>query len=401
MSHADVLALLEAAALMPGRVRALLSGDTEESAALQHHLDGCGACRREAGAWQAVDEALVAVAPDPLPAPAAAKARILANVVATGVARGPDRILGAPRPALSAAGGVGGVAAGTDGAAASSDSPTAPHAAAPADADAPPAPNAGRVWRTPGGAPMPSPMPVPVPAGTAAPGAPLPGDHAPAAPAAPAGPVGPAANAHPGDRAAVGTPEGAAVPPGRRGLRVLAGGRDGEGVGFRVFLAVAAAAVFLFALGAALGGPLGLSSPQAVTDTAARVELEKILGRMSDLLQVPGAIDNWAPLTDMDGEPAGAVVLGLPETNLLGVVTRALTPLPDDGRYLCILEREGERYEIGYMRFAADPDAEGDVAYWVGPLGEDVPLNAGLPGDVFTVFVEGQTSGPPLLSAVF
>ena len=263
----------------------------------------------------------------------------------------------------------------------------------PAHRPAPPPP----AGRPPGGGPPPPPPPPPAGPGPPAP----PGGPPPAAPTAGGAPTTahPGAHAHPGGPAVTGSPDAAAVPPGRRGLRVLAGGRGGEGIGFRVFLAVAAAAVFLFAMGAALGGPLGLTSPQSVPDTAARVELEKILGRMSDLLELPGA--TVAPLTDQEGEPAGAVVLALPETNLLGVVTRALGPLPEDGRYVCILEREGERYEVGYMRFAADPVAEGDVAYWVGPLGEDVPLNAGLPGDVFAVFVEGETSGPPLLSAVF
>ena len=51
-------------------------------------------------------------------------------------------------------------------------------------------------------------------------------------------------------------------------------------------------------------------------------------GRLSDLLQLPGA--TVAPLTDQDGEPAGAVVLAPPDTRLLGVVTRALPPLDGD-----------------------------------------------------------------------
>jgi hypothetical protein len=187
----------------------------------------------------------------------------------------------------------------------------------------------------------------------------------------------------------------------RRGMRALPGGKDGDGIGFRVFLAVAAAAVFLFVLGAALGGPLGLTAPASpvAPDTTARVELEKVLGRVSDLLELDGT--TRAPLTDQAGLPAGAVLLGPAELNLLAIVSRSL-PEPTDGvRYVCLLEREGERYEIGFMRFAGDPDAEGHVAYWVGPLDESVPMDAGAPGDAVLVFREGETNGSPLLSTTF
>lgn len=398
MSHADVLALLEAATLTPGRLRALVAAETEEGAALRGHLADCADCRRELDAWQAVDEALVAVAPVTLTAPPAAKGRIIANVLATGVARSPDRVLGAVGsgpPAVPAVPPAVPAAPPTVVAANPVDVPAPAAVPAPAVRAAPaptptpiatgepPAPNAGRVWRTPGGAPLPSPTPT-VAGVTMAPAAgPAAATDASTAPSTSAVPEGEPA-----------TPAG-----GKRGLRLLPGGGDGEGVGFRVFLAVAAAAVFLFALGAALGGPLGLTSPQTVRDTTARVELEKVMGRMSDLLQLPGA--TVAPLTDRNGEPAGAVVLALPETNLLGVVTRALPPLDGDARYVCILVREDERFEIGYMKFAADALVEGDVAYWVGPLSEDVPLNAGLPGDKFRVYVEGDTGGEPLLTTTF
>ena len=83
------------------------------------------------------------------------------------------------------------------------------------------------------------------------------------------------------------------------------------------------------------------------------------------------------------------------------MVTRALPPLPDGGRYVCILERGDERFEVGYMKFASDPVTEGDVAYWIAPLSDEVPLDAGAPGDTFNVFVEGETSGDPLLTTTF
>jgi hypothetical protein len=182
-------------------------------------------------------------------------------------------------------------------------------------------------------------------------------------------------------------------------MRLLPGGKDGDGIGFRVFLAVAAAAVFLFALGAALGGPLGLTTPTTVQDETARVELEKVVGRMSDLLQQPGAV--VAPLTDQAGEPAGAVVLAPADTRVLGVVTRAL-PAPTDGtRYVCVLIRGEERFEVGFMKFAADPTSDGDVAYWIAPLSDEVPMDVGAPGDVFNVYVEGETGGEPILTTTF
>jgi hypothetical protein len=37
----------------------------------------------------------------------------------------------------------------------------------------------------------------------------------------------------------------------------------------------------------------------------------------------------------------------------------------------------------------------------VGPLSEDVPLDAGRVGDVFKIFVDGDTGGQPLLSTTF
>jgi hypothetical protein len=385
MTHAEVAAIIEGAIGTPGRLRALLAAATPEGDALRAHLADCAECRGEADAWQAVDEALVAVTPDTMTAPASAKARILSNVVATGVARSPDRVLG-----QSPAAGIAASAAG--GAAATPVSATG--AAAPAAGPSAEPPNAGRVWRTPGGQPLPSP-------GATAPGA----VGMPPAPAAPSLTVLPGSADVPPATAAAPTPATAAPATAapaeerRRGMRLLPGGKDRDGVGFRVFLAVAAAAVFLFALGAALGGPLGLTTPTTVQDDTARVELEKVVGRMSDLLQQPGAV--VAPLSDQAGEPAGAVVLAPAETRVLGVVTRALPAPTDDTRYVCVLIRSEERFEVGYMKFAADPTSDGDVAYWIAPLSDAVPMDVGAPGDVFNVSVEGETGGPPLLTTTF
>lgn len=380
MTHAEVVALIDAAIGTPGRLRTLLGAATPEGDALRAHLADCPECRAEAGAWQAVDEALVAVTPDTMVAPPAARSRILANVVATGVARGPDHVLGT-RAGSTHGASVPGAAPtqGSPGAVPTQGSPGTP-------------PTAGRVWRTPGGRPLPSPV-QPSPAQSAVapePSSPEPGNPPTAGhPSAAPGP--PPADAE--------SPSTGSSVAGRRGLRLLPGGQDRDGVGFRVFLAVAAAAVFLFALGAALGGPLGLTSTTTVQDTTARAELERVTGRMADLLQLPGAV--VAPLSDRSGEPAGAVVLAPADTRLLGVVTRALPRLEGDGRYVCVLVRGDERYVVGLMVFADDPSGEGDVAYWIAPLDGTVPLDIGAPGDVFNIWVEGDTGGEPILTTTF
>jgi hypothetical protein len=451
MSHADVVALMGSAVLVPGRLRALSIAETEEALAFRGHLAECEECRSEVRAWQTVDEALVAVTPVSVAAPTAARSRILSSVLATGVARGPDLVLGAPGRGASLAGtGAAPMPQGAGGAPLRAATPDTRSALMAAGArPEPDAPAAGRVWRSASGAPVPGPAPMPGSSGPVAvpgdfAGAPVPGDaaaapvpgpapvsgptpvhggapvHGPAQASGPApgsgpapvpGSAGPAAVPGGGPGASPGAHDPTSIPPngagpghgeapsGRRRLRVLSGGRDADGVGFRVFLAVAAAAVFLFVLGAALGGPLGLiQGTTAPADTSGRVELEKVVGRMSDLLQLPGAM--VASLTDGDGEPAGAVILA-PGNTTLAVVTRALEPLPEDGRYVCLLERDGVRYEIGYMKFAGDPEAPGEVAYWAGPIADDVPVDAGLPGDQFLVFVEGDTGGEPLLSTTF
>ncbi len=409
MTHAEVVALIDAAIGTPGRLRTLLGAATPEGDALRAHLADCPECRAEAGAWQAVDEALVAVTPDTMVAPPAARSRILANVVATGVARGPDHVLGtragsthgATVPGAAPTQGSPG-AVPTHGASVSGVAPphgapgTAPTQSSPGSAPTQGSPGtpptAGRVWRTPGGRPLPSPV-QPSPAQSAVapePSSPEPGNPPTAGhPSAAPGP--PPADAE--------SPSTGSSVAGRRGLRLLPGGQDRDGVGFRVFLAVAAAAVFLFALGAALGGPLGLTSTTTVQDTTARAELERVTGRMADLLQLPGAV--VAPLSDRSGEPAGAVVLAPADTRLLGVVTRALPRLEGDGRYVCVLVRGDERYVVGLMVFADDPSGEGDVAYWIAPLDDTVPLDIGAPGDVFNIWVEGDTGGEPILTTTF
>jgi hypothetical protein len=404
MLHAEALALLEAATLVPGRLREVTAPDAEEGSDLREHLAACDICRAEARAWQAVDEALAAATPGSVTAPAGARDRVMAAVRRTGVARGPGSVLGAPRPAPAPGDSAPRSAPAPGGAPASTVAPGPPRAGEPGpatgrDLTAPAAPGEGRVWRRRGERP---------PAGPASPAGPGSFGEAPGSGGGPTASIplpGPGPVASSGHASAAGPVEGTpAVAPatGRRRLRALPGGSGTEGVGLRAFLALAAAAIVVFVAGAALGGPLGLVGQQETGTGAGRAELEKVLGRMSDVLQEPGTA--WAPLVDQAGEPAGAVVLGTGDETgrrTLGVVTRSLGPLAEGEAYVCLIEREGVRYEVGTMRFAGDPDAPGDVAYWVGPLGDDLPVDVGIAGDEFLVYREGDTGGEPLLSTVF
>jgi hypothetical protein len=87
MDHAEALALIEDAALEPGGLDRLMSGDTPESAALAGHLAGCPDCTAALAATRRTAEALVLVAAD---TPAAdLRARTLALVAEVGRPRGP------------------------------------------------------------------------------------------------------------------------------------------------------------------------------------------------------------------------------------------------------------------------------------------------------------------------
>jgi hypothetical protein len=86
MDHADALALIEEAALEPGGLDRLMSGDTPESAALAGHLAGCPECTAELAATRRTAEALLLVASE---TPAAdLRARTLALVAEVGRPRG-------------------------------------------------------------------------------------------------------------------------------------------------------------------------------------------------------------------------------------------------------------------------------------------------------------------------
>ncbi len=87
MDHAEVLDRLEAAFLEPGGLAALDAEPSEEAAAIREHLGGCPGCAAERRAWHIAGWAMADNVPDTLSAPLAARARILAAVAGTGVAR--------------------------------------------------------------------------------------------------------------------------------------------------------------------------------------------------------------------------------------------------------------------------------------------------------------------------
>lgn len=95
MEHAEVLELIELAALEPGGLERLTAGDTPEAAVVAGHLAGCSSCRMEL-ALIAKSAATAADAIRELPDPAL-KARTLAFVREVGV----DRSGSAPAASLS------------------------------------------------------------------------------------------------------------------------------------------------------------------------------------------------------------------------------------------------------------------------------------------------------------
>jgi len=86
MDHAEALELIEEAALEPGGLDRLMSGDTTESAALAGHLVGCADCTAMLAATRRTAEALRLVASE---TPSAdLRARTLALIAAVGRPRG-------------------------------------------------------------------------------------------------------------------------------------------------------------------------------------------------------------------------------------------------------------------------------------------------------------------------
>jgi len=103
MDHAEALELIDDAALDPGGLDRLMSGDTPESAALAGHLAGCADCTATLAATRRTAEALRLVAAE-TPSPDL-RSRTLSLVAAVGRPRaegtgdGLEGVSGASRPA--------------------------------------------------------------------------------------------------------------------------------------------------------------------------------------------------------------------------------------------------------------------------------------------------------------
>ena len=98
MDHAEVQARIEAAVTGPGKLAALEADRSPEGVALIRHIESCDECRKELEAWRLVDASLAVGTPDTVVAPPEARRRILAAVVAQGVARGAGASVPPPIP---------------------------------------------------------------------------------------------------------------------------------------------------------------------------------------------------------------------------------------------------------------------------------------------------------------
>lgn len=291
MDHAEVLARLEAAVVGPGRLWSIETDDSADGLALREHIASCAECAAEWRAWQTLHAGLAAAAPDDLHAPAEARSRVLAAVVANGVPRGVTT----------------------------------------------PAEPAGIASAAPWQAPSPAPSAVPPPPAPAAPQA-----------WAPPAPAGSRPTTAPGQVASPSAGQGGLAARARARRGATGTGAEATGIRFR-WLALAAAAVALvFVTGALLGPMLGLTSPGSDTSGTG---LTRVVTMTADILSRGGALT--ASLQTADGSPGGAVVVS-PGSGALVVVSTALSPLEGGARYLCYLERDGVRISIGEMHFDGD-----------------------------------------------
>lgn len=151
---------------------------------------------------------------------------------------------------------------------------------------------------------------------------------------------------------------------------------------FRLVALGAAAAILVFVVGAAVGRQLGGSTASTPPTTGG---LSRVMGVTADILQGQGY--SLAHLVTPDGSPGGFVAVS-PGSGELVVASTKLTQPVDGGRYVCILERNGQRTPVGYMHF------EDDLAYWAGPV--DDPVDIGLAGDVFVVQLDAPDAQPAL-----
>jgi hypothetical protein len=157
---------------------------------------------------------------------------------------------------------------------------------------------------------------------------------------------------------------------------------------FRWLLLGAAAAVVLFVAGAVLGQGFGVGTPETPRGDPGRV-----LAEAATILQGSGY--TMARLQTPDGAPGGVVVVS-PGSGRLAVVSGVLPEPPEGSRYICSLERDGVRTQVGYMRW--EDTESGSLAYWAG---QAEPPDLGLQGDRFVVTLgEEGTSPPPDTSPV-
>jgi hypothetical protein len=98
MDHAEVQARLEAATAGPGKLAGLEADRSPEGLELLRHLESCAECRKELEAWRLVGASLAVATPDTVGASPEARNRILAAVVAEGVARGAGASVPPPIP---------------------------------------------------------------------------------------------------------------------------------------------------------------------------------------------------------------------------------------------------------------------------------------------------------------
>ncbi len=92
-----------------------------------------------------------------------------------------------------------------------------------------------------------------------------------------------------------------------------------------------------------------------------------------------------AQLETPAGAPGGFVAVAPGSGNLV-VVSKALVQPPNDARYVCILVRDGQSTQVGYMHF------DGDLATWAGPVTD--PVDLGLSGDRFVIQLDTPDRSP-------
>lgn len=231
------------------------------------------------------------------------------------------------------------------------------------------------------------------------------GPAASRAPAPATGRVGAGASRSATTSGTAAPPEGATrsgVTLGPRRSRATAAGPAAtaapSGPPFRWLLLGAAAAVALFVAGAALGGLLlgtpgspGATPRTAVASPAApRGDPGRVLAEAALILQ--SGDHRLASLETPEGD-AGGVVLVSGGAGRLAVVSSVLPAPPEGTRYLCLLDRSGERTQVGYMRWEPTSGG-GGLAYWAG---DAEPADLGQSGDVFIVQLDEADAQPALI----